>query len=188
MFELFSSGSVFCFWVFKTWYFIGVTFCTASCTLCLSLLPWNIEYIVLYHHSPWRCSFVCLYQNSLFFLLLLLLLCWIFQGLIFIPHKRTSVSRVQTSRVCRHLQLISSEQSQSDTRAVWNLYIQYSFQTVSCVFSSSPAFFRPVTVSQLNTQAWNEDLLCVLFFFFTWEPKNYRHSIQILKHGVLTWC
>ena len=42
---IFSSGSCF---VFKTWCFIGVTFCTASCHfffVCLSLLPWIFEYI-----------------------------------------------------------------------------------------------------------------------------------------------
>lgn len=63
---IFSSGSCF---VFKTWCFIGVTFCTASCHffVCLSLLPWNFEYIVLYHHSPWARSFVGLNQIILLF-------------------------------------------------------------------------------------------------------------------------
>lgn len=54
---------------FKTWYFTGVTFCTASCILknkkkkFLSILPWIVEYIVLYHHSPWGHSSVGLYKK-----------------------------------------------------------------------------------------------------------------------------
>lgn len=31
----------FCFWVFKTWYFIGVTFCTASCIFVFVFVALN---------------------------------------------------------------------------------------------------------------------------------------------------
>lgn len=58
-------------WLFKTWYFIGVTFCTASCILKKNLffvicvyfclfVALIIEYIVLYHHSLRGPSFVVL--------------------------------------------------------------------------------------------------------------------------------
>lgn len=99
----FSSGFVLV-WLFKTWYIIGVTFCTASCILkchlcvcmcacmclcCLELLNTN----ALYHHSPWGGSFVGLCQNSLLFYFFFLLCTKNFSGLDFHSTGRTLFRR-----------------------------------------------------------------------------------------------
>lgn len=73
VFEFFSSGLFFL--IFLKIYFIGdllhclVYFEMKSCHFCVSMLPWIIEYIVLYLCSPWSHSSVGLYQkiNSLIF-------------------------------------------------------------------------------------------------------------------------
>lgn len=52
---VFSSGSVFCLFVFL-FFWCDILHCLVcfKVILCvLSLLPWIIEYIVLYHPSPW---------------------------------------------------------------------------------------------------------------------------------------
>lgn len=71
MVELFSSGSVL-FWVFVcdillVWHFALPHIFSHVIFMCLSLLPWILEYIVLYHHSPWALpSFVVFVSRDCF--------------------------------------------------------------------------------------------------------------------------
>lgn len=114
--NFFSSGFVLV-WLFKTWYVIGVTFCTASCILkchlcvcmcacmclcCLELLNTN----ALYHHSPWGGSFVGLCQNSLLFYFFFLLCTKNFSGLDFHSTGRTLFRR--TGHMSEELRCTSS--------------------------------------------------------------------------------
>lgn len=92
MFEFlfcFSSGSVL-FWILKrdillVWLFALLhVFWKTKKKKFLSILPWIVEYIVLYHHSPWGHSSVGLYKKTKSSSSHVLPLCKNVQGWIFI--------------------------------------------------------------------------------------------------------
>lgn len=161
MFEFFSSGSVFffCFWVFKTWYFIGVTFCTASCifvfvfvalnflnTLCFTIIRLDVALLLARIKTA---SFCFLLSNL--------------SGFPFSFHTNRKLSvQFKPLWVCRP--------------AVWTRAVRFKH----AAFESNALTWQVFSCGMK---------ICSVFCsFFTWEPKNYRHSIQILKHSVLTWC
>lgn len=186
MFEFFSSGSVFFVFEFLkrdillVWHFaLPRVFCVCLCclellnTLCFTMVRLDVALFFF----CWLTS-----KTSLFFCFLLL--CRTFQGFDFHSTQTENCqfsSNLFESVVARGLFF----------RSKASLYKSCEIYTSSVclrhVFSSSPAFFS-------SSLGWNHRCgmkICSVFcsfFFFTWEPKNYRHSIQILKHGVLTWC
>lgn len=170
MFEFFSSGSVFCcFWVFNrdillVWHFaLPRVFCVCLC--CLELLNTLCFTIIRLDVA----LLLLLHPNCLFLFSPPLSN---LSGFWFSFHTNRKLSvQFRPFWVCRHLQFVSD--------------------CLTCrVFSSSPASFRPVTagLSLRWIHRCGMKICSVFCSFFTWEPKNYRHSIQILKHSVLTWC
>lgn len=126
--------------------FTGVTFCTASCILksflcVLSLLPWIIEYIVLYHPSPW--GFVGLTYHFISV--------W---GQIFIPHKRFFFGG---SGIFLSLELLFfswSKASRKLMETAWNVFCPASSRFLSDLFT--------VGASRNRTE-WTKFLLCFYF-------------------------
>lgn len=154
-----------------------MTFCTASCILnschffvCLSLLPWIIEYIVLYHHSPWGCSFVGLHQISLLFFFF----CFThFSGLDFhsiqaalVRNKKHQSGELIHLEFFVNLSFSRSKASQKQTgRIAREVCEMYMSSTWFNLFSSSPAFFLACTVSTSHSWMNKSGMkICSLFF------------------------
>lgn len=144
--------------------------------MCLSLLPWIVEYIVLYHHLPWGCSFVSIKLASFFLLNTLLRARFSFHTTL-----KNSVSRFNDLVVNLNFSRSKANQKQKvSRRAVWNVSVQHLLAPPQPFLDLYSQY-----VSQMNEPEWNEDLLSFSFH------KNQRIATipsKFLKHRVLMWC
>lgn len=174
-----------------------MTFCTASVYFwnhlfaCLSLLPWNFEYIVLYHHSPWGCFSVRFYIKSVSFLCLVF---WThFSGLAsHCTHththtdldriKRMAADRDNTSPVSAFLgakpvkNKWRGPQESSENRFYPALVLPVVFE----LFFFSHLLTNILKLVELEQ---NEDLLCFFFLPFFTGTKEFK----LFHYNSYTW-
>lgn len=161
-------------------------------SLFLSLLPWIVEYIVLYHHLPWGFFFCFLFFSGLY-------IKWShrppfpfpfcsvkqFLGLEFHSTQTALVMGKEHPSVeilyCGPVVNLSSSRSTASEK---HRSVREHFSLMYLAFHL--CFSRPliVTISQVE-KSWSGmkicSLFCFLVFFFcpSWEPKNCLHSVQM---------
>lgn len=150
-----SSGSVLSLWnILLVWHF-----CTASCNFSIFFffsLPWIIEYIVLYHRSPWDCSFVRCTRTSW-------LLCRRTAFRDFSFHVMTRVKK-QISRIITPEDSLTSilQRSKASQKIKKEEKIHPALISRTCCCLSS----------QLNELDWS-----FVFFFFFLPHRNQRNVV-----------
>lgn len=150
--KFFSSGSVFV-WVFKTWYFIGVTFCTASCILksffCVCLCCLDLLITLCFTIIRLEVALLLVYFKWVSFLFSSLLKSLFRAGFSF--HTNTALVGmylIHLRLVCHTLFLLRAKPVKNKWKVhcestVSNVYVQLSCQTVlSCVSTKQSGLDR----------------------------------------------